>query len=121
MRIIVENFTTGQRISVEAEAFDDPEAHPINHDHIDYSQSFPTEGGPAQPLETPHDGRKGFARRSLKAEGFVPTHYQDEYSQETPIFSRVFTDQEKAATTPDEVKLWVEQALERIAAKRASS
>lgn len=78
-RLVVEHPETGLRLAVDEAAFDDPEANPLNHDHVDYRMGL---GGAT---ESTHAGRTGADRKSLKAEGYKPVAYQDEQSQETPL------------------------------------
>ncbi len=78
-RIVVEHPETGQRLAVDEDRFDDPEANPLNHDHIDYAV------GLNGATESTHAGRTGADRKSLKAEGYKPKAYQDEQSRETPL------------------------------------
>lgn len=98
-RIVVEHPETGQRIAVDEHDFDNPDAHPQNHDHVDYSTQF---GGNGATVESHHAGRTGAARKSLKAEGYIPMAYQDDRSRETPIGEPI-TDQERESMTRQDI------------------
>lgn len=82
-RIVVEHPETGLRIAVEEEDFDNPEAHPQNHDHLDIAMDPNNTDTGAMVSE--HAGRKGDERRSLKEDGYIPVAYQDSRSRETPL------------------------------------
>ena len=114
MLITVEHPETRQRMRVDDAAFDDPEAHPQNHDHIDYALT----PGDAPNDEHHHPGRTGAERRSMKADGYIPVAFVDDRGREEMI-GPFTTDQEWADMSLAEQDQRMAAALDAIKARKA--
>jgi len=75
MRLVLEN-AMGHRIAIDEAAYDDPEANPHNHDHIDFTDV----GGASR-----HAGLKGADRKSLKDAGWKAVATIEADGTETPL------------------------------------
>lgn len=114
MLIRVEHPETRLRMTVDDEDFDNEDAHPQNHDHIDYALT----PGPGPNDEHHHAGRTGADRRSMKADGYVPVAFVDDRGREEAI-GAFTTDQEWTDMTRAEAQARCDAALEAIAERKA--
>jgi hypothetical protein len=89
--------------------FDDPEAHPQNHDHQDITTN-PFTGGRE---EYEHAGRVGDDRVSLKADRYLPLAWKDERGRLTWIGTPLL-DAEKRALSEAEIDKLIAERMRLI-------
>lgn len=81
MRRLICEHPDGRRVAVDADAFDDPRRNPFNAPTMVHDLDAVT-GATSSHHQ---DGRPADDHRSLKAEGFVPTHELGPDGNERPL------------------------------------
>lgn len=114
MLIRVEHPWTRLRMTVDDEDFSNVEAHPQNHDHIDYTLT----AGDAPNEEHHHAGRTGADRKSMLEDGYIPVAFVDDRGREEMI-GEFTTDQEWADMSRAAAKARCDEALAVIKARKA--